>query len=69
MCSENEGADQLRGYREADQRLRFRYTYSAFVFATHICTCVFAYYADCGFPDAAAHIYNVAPYLFHGTGT
>ena len=24
--SENEGADQLRGNREADQRLRFRYT-------------------------------------------
>ena len=24
-CSENKGADQLRGYREADQRLCFRY--------------------------------------------
>ena len=23
-CSENKGADQLRGYREADLRLRFR---------------------------------------------
>ena len=25
-CSENKGADQLRGYREADHRLCFRYT-------------------------------------------
>ena len=24
MCSENKGADQLRGYREADLRLCFR---------------------------------------------
>ena len=24
LCSENKGADQLRGYREADLRLRFR---------------------------------------------
>ena len=24
LCSENKGADQLRGYREADQRLCFR---------------------------------------------
>ena len=24
-CSENKGADQLRGYREADLRLCFRY--------------------------------------------
>ena len=24
LCSENEGADQLRGYREADLRLCFR---------------------------------------------
>ena len=24
MCSENKGADQLHGYREADLRLRFR---------------------------------------------
>ena len=24
MCSENKDADQLRGYREADQRLCFR---------------------------------------------
>ena len=25
LCSENKGADQLRGYREADLRLCFRY--------------------------------------------
>ena len=24
LCSENKGADQLRGHREADLRLRFR---------------------------------------------
>ena len=24
LCSENNGADHLRGYREADQRLSFR---------------------------------------------
>ena len=24
LCSENKGADKLRGYREADLRLRFR---------------------------------------------
>ena len=29
LC-ENKGADQLRGYREADQRLCFRYTDSIF---------------------------------------
>ena len=30
LCSENKGADQLRGYREADLRLCFRYAKSRF---------------------------------------
>ena len=29
-CSENKGADQLRGYREADLRLCFAYAKSRF---------------------------------------
>ena len=32
LCSENKGADQLRGYREADLRLCFR-KYKMFVFS------------------------------------
>ena len=45
--SENKGADQLRGYREADLRLCFRtVTDCAFVFA----------YADCWFSHGAAHL-------------
>ena len=30
LCSENKGADQLRGYREADLRLCFRICKSRF---------------------------------------
>ena len=38
LCSENKGADQLRGYREADQRLYFRLCIMYFFFhdAAHI---------------------------------
>ena len=50
MCSENKGADQLRGYREADQRLCFRYTYST---AKLICIFVFAYAKNWFSQDAA----------------
>ena len=64
-CSENKGADQLRGYRKADLRLRFRLCkkpvfsrrgsyslwYSDFVILTAklICIFVFAYMQKAGF--------------------
>ena len=39
MCSENKGADQLRGYREADLRLCFRICKSlVFSHAAHLKT-------------------------------
>ena len=38
LCSENKGADQLRGYREADLRLFSAYAKSRFSHdAAHIC--------------------------------
>ena len=46
--SENKGADQLRGHREAD---RFAVT------AKLICAFVFAY-ADCWFSHEAAHLFR-----------
>ena len=37
LCSENKGADQLRGYREADLRLFFAYAKSRFSYdAAHM---------------------------------
>ena len=37
LCSENKGADQLRGYREADLHLFFAYAKSRFSHnATHL---------------------------------
>ena len=44
LCGENKGADQLRGYREADLRLCFR-----------ICVFVFAYVKS-RFSQNEAHI-------------
>ena len=42
ICRENKGADQLRGYREADLRLCFRiykkrFSHDAAHIAAHIC--------------------------------
>ena len=50
--SENKGADQLRGYREADLHLCFRLCRFT---AKLICIFVFAY-ADCWFSHEAAQI-------------
>ena len=44
-CSENKGADQLRGYREADLRLCF-----------HICKMLVFAYVKCWFSHDAANI-------------
>ena len=47
LCSENKGADQLRGYREADLRLCFRICKTLFF----TCHGSFVFY---GTPDAKA---------------
>ena len=51
MCSENKGADQLRGYRDADLRLCFR-----IVTGKLICVFVFAYAKSRFSQDAAGII-------------
>ena len=53
-CSENKGADQLRGYREADLRLCFRICKKP-VFSRRG-----SYYAQGGLPSDLEQVYNAA---------
>ena len=48
LCSENKGADQLRGYREADLRLCFRINAkTGFVTTRLICVCIRVWGKSC----------------------